>query len=427
MMKSMIRMCLWGVGICCLSVRGLHAQQLLTLEACKEKALAQNKSIKRAHDQVEIAASKKEETDVSNKPTLSATGGGFYFGENLNSLLPEYGLNAMLSMEQTIYAGGRVRSEKQVAQKTLEIRQEQERLQRIETIYETEEAYWNLVASSEKVDLANQYKDLLDTLYEDLNNSYQAGLSYKNDLLQVQVQQTEAELNNKIADDNLVIAKMYLSQLIGEGTDTDFAVVDSVGGTFNEVLAYTDMDQALADRSEIRVLESSIETSRIQEKIYRAEFKPSIGLSVNGLYAAGPGINFSDQSNQLASYYSMLNISFSIFDWGQRKQKVKQQVFNTSSSQTALANTKELVTIEIRKASMQLNQSALRVKMSEEALTQADENLKLSSDRFKAGTIAGKDVLEAQVLWQQTYSDLIDARVAYKINTANLTRVLGKG
>jgi hypothetical protein len=34
------------------------------------------------------------------------------------------------------------------------------------------------------------------------------------------------------------------------------------------------------------------------------------------------------------------------------------------------------------------------------------------------GTVIGKDVLEAQVPWQQAYSNTIDAKAEYKINEA---------
>ena len=37
----------------------------------------------------------------------------------------------------------------------------------------------------------------------------------------------------------------------------------------------------------------------------------------------------------------------------------------------------------------------------------------------------GKDVLEAQVLWQQAYSDVIDAKANYRISEANYKKAIG--
>ena len=56
---------------------------------------------------------------------------------------------------------------------------------------------------------------------------------------------------------------------------------------------------------------------------------------------------------------------------------------------------------------------------------QAEENLRLSNDRLKAGTITGKDVLDAQTLWQQAYSDIIDAKIQYRINEARYRKAIG--
>jgi outer membrane protein TolC len=49
----------------------------------------------------------------------------------------------------------------------------------------------------------------------------------------------------------------------------------------------------------------------------------------------------------------------------------------------------------------------------------------LSNDRLKAGTITGQDVLEAQTIWQQAFSNIIDAKAAYRIDEAKLYRALG--
>ena len=60
------------------------------------------------------------------------------------------------------------------------------------------------------------------------------------------------------------------------------------------------------------------------------------------------------------------------------------------------------------------------------SVDQASENLKLATDRFQAGTIVAKDVQEAQVIWQQAYSNLIDAKVEYKINEVLYRKSIGE-
>jgi outer membrane protein TolC len=92
----------------------------------------------------------------------------------------------------------------------------------------------------------------------------------------------------------------------------------------------------------------------------------------------------------------------------------------------SLDQNKELISLEAQNAYVQLNQSVKNINLSAKSLEQADENLRLANDRFKAGTIVGKDVLEAQVIWQQAYTDIIDAKVDYKINMANYKKAIGE-
>jgi outer membrane protein TolC len=127
----------------------------------------------------------------------------------------------------------------------------------------------------------------------------------------------------------------------------------------------------------------------------------------------------------MATYYAMVNVSIPIFDWGKNKNKVSEQQFKVRSQQLQLQDTKELLNLQVQDAYLKVNQSVKKINLSTLSLQQADENLRLANDRYKAGTIVGKDVQEAQAIWQQAYSSLIDAKVEYKINEASYRKAIG--
>ena len=81
--------------------------------------------------------------------------------------------------------------------------------------------------------------------------------------------------------------------------------------------------------------------------------------------------------------------------------------------------------MEEQNAWLQLNQSVKRINLAKKSLQQAEENLRLNQDRFDAETVVGNDVLEAQVLWQQAYANLIDANTEYKISEAKYKKTIG--
>jgi outer membrane protein len=403
------------------------AQRALSLEEARQLAVSRNNNLKAAQLKIEGAKAQKAEADAKDKPRLDGSVTSWYFSKPFNTVLPDYGVSPMVTASQPIYAGGKIRSGKEMAAKGIEISEEQKAFTTAEVVLATESAYWQVVAAKEKIKLAEQFARQLDGLYTELNNAYKAGLTYKNDVLRVRVQQNDNELNLTRANDAWILAKLNLAQITGLGDSTDFVIPDSIFGHFNKEAMSRSMNEITSNRPEVKILQKAIEAERIKEKMLKADFKPTIGLNVSGLTSFGKqGINLTKPtSNSMSSYYGMVQLSIPLIDWGQRRQKIRQQQFNIEAQQHQLQETKEKISLEVQQAYLQLNESAKRVELSGASLEQAEENLRLSNDRLKAGTITGQDVLEAQTIWQQAFSNIIDAKAAYRINEAKLYKALG--
>lgn len=409
------------------SAQSAPPRNTLTLEQCKQLAIERNNNLKIARENIKVAQSQKIQADAGGKPTVDGSVTGFYFGKPLNSILPEYGVSPGIQVNQSIYSGGKVKLEKASAEKEVEIQEEQKILTTSDVLLNTVKAYWQVVSASERIRLAEQSDLQLKAIYIDLNNQYTAGITYKNDVLRAKVQQNQNDLNLVKARNALTLAKLNLAQVTGLGDSVHFVIADSISDSFTPLQTDTALQQAITSRSEIRILFKNIESGKIQKKILNADTKPSVSLGLNGIGAAGKqGINPGSNSNFLATYYGTVSVNIPIFDWGKRKQKVQQQQYRIAAQEYQLKERQELISLEVQQAWLELNQSAKRIELSGASLEQAEENLRLSNDRLKAGTIIGKDVLEAQTLWQQAYSDIIDAKVEYKVNEANYKKALGE-
>jgi outer membrane protein len=401
-------------------------QQVLSLEECRRLAIERNNNLKAAQDNVKAASENKKQQDAGSKPVVDLTVTGFYFGEPLNAVLPEYGAAPVVSVKQVLYSGGRLKLNKASAGKELEIQEEQMILTTTEVLYHTEVAYWEVVSAGEQIRLAEQIKKQLDALYANLDNQYKAGIIYKNDVLHAKVQQYQNELRLTRARDALILTKQNLAQIAGIPDSIDFTIADSVAGIFGTVVNNSDIQETFNNRSEIKILQKSIESEKITKEILKADLRPSLNLGLDGLAAWGKqGINPSNNGNFIAAYYGLLSLNFPIFDGGRRRQKIQEQQYRISAGEFQLKERLEQVYLEVQRAYLQLNQSVKSIEISRLSLEQAEENLRLSYDRLKAGTILGKDVLDAQTIWQDAYSSTIEAKVEYRINQAALRKALG--
>jgi outer membrane protein len=395
-----------------------YAQEQYSLEDCKRIALENNKKIKASNNEIEASRALHRSVSATALPKLEGSIVGAHLGSPLggalNGMIPEQFANGTVTLSQPIYAGGKIRYGKQTAAKGIEIQEERKNIVTVDLLADVEKSYWQVVQVNEKIILAKRFKEMLLVLRHDLKNSFDAGLIYKNDLLRVEVTLNEAELNLTKANDGLVMAKLNLAQVMGNSGSTEFVLSDSVTGNFTEL---SSLEYASADsRPEIRLLTRAVEAEELQRKILKAEQKPALGVSLSGIAVSGKRVNVENGKDHMTSYYGLASLSIPIFEWGRKANKVKEQTFKIAAQQQRLEETKELIDLEVQNAYLQLNQSAKKIELSGLSVNQASENLKLANDRFQAGTIVGKDVQEAQVIWQQAYSSLIDAKVEYKIN-----------
>src|SRR6266487_1338559 len=87
----------------------VSAQQVLTLEQCRQLALATNNNLKISQENIEWAKAQKAQADAAGKPTFDGSVLGFYFGKPLSGILPEYVVSPGVGITQPVYAGGKIK------------------------------------------------------------------------------------------------------------------------------------------------------------------------------------------------------------------------------------------------------------------------------------------------------------------------------
>lgn len=403
---------------------------VLELASCKQLALDNNKKISKSKRQLEASGKGIEAAKLAAYPMLDGSLSGAYLGEPLggamNGLIPEKMANAMVSASVPLYAGGKIRDGVKASTAVQSIAQQTVAMTEREVLFETEKSYYEIVKLQEKEKLVKEYIKLLEALEKDVKNSYEVGLIYKNDLLKVQVELTNAKLNLKKVQDGKYMYLLALKQIIGVEESEPIAIQESLMFTGNSALVSQEQrENAIADRPEVQILTEVSNLEHLQAKILKSDYYPTVAVSMIGISGFGKGINFTNGKDNLTSYVGMVSVEIPLFDWGKRNAKAKEQKLKALAAEEELEQTKELLDLEIRNAEILVNQASEDVKSSELALGQSAENRRIVQDRFEAGTIVSKDLLEANALWQAAFSSVIEAKVVYLVNTANLNRVLG--
>lgn len=457
----------WGIG-------GM-AQTMMSLEDCRRLAVENNKKLKIAGEQIEMARAKKAEAFTKYLPALDAAGTYLRNQKEINLLsenaylpvlnfdadkktyVPQYVGNGQVTgangkpiyqqvavlpkeamtvddrntallqvgLTQPVYMGGKIRAYNQIAglSEKLAMSGQNQELQNV--IEATDEAYWQIVSLTHRQKLAVKYVETLQKFDHDVGLMYETGVSTKADVLSVKVRLNQAEMTLTRVEDGLSLARMALNQICGLPLDTIYPLQGEMTETsVQPVCKPLNMDQIYQNRPEIYSLTLATDISRKKEKIARSEYLPTIALMAN--YLAMTPSFFDGINTKLDGMWSVgVGVKAPIFHWGASRKSVRSAKSETSLMSYRLEEAKEKVELQVNQAQFKMKEAVKKLEMAEKNREKADENLKYARLGFQEGTIPVSNVLEAQTAWLSAQSDLIDTQIEMKLCEVYLQKAYG--
>ncbi len=329
-----------------------------------------------------------------------------------------------VSMFQPIYVGGKIRELYKISQYGENIANSNKKVEQSEVLYSVEEAYWRVVSLQEKVKMVESYQQLLVNLSTDLENLYSEGIIIKNDLLKVQVKTNEVNLNILKAKNGLSLSRMALCQLTGLPLSSTIVLTDSLSQTVHLApeMAYT--DSALVLRAELEALRQGVNIANSSVKVMKSRYLPNVGLTANYmLMNPNPYNGFAEEFG--GDWNVGVGINIPIYHWNDRAHTLSAARHEQKVAELKLQEAKEMISLQVQQAIFLASETAKKVIMAEENLKLAEENLKVTTDSFNEGMVKTTDILEAQAMWHDALSELIDARMENQLSIVNLQKVAG--
>ena len=403
----------------------LKAQQLYTLEECRQMALEQNAKMKVATNKAQMAKQEKLEAATNFFPSITLTGGTMKaddgliqmpMGEQTMKLLDEgtFG-GAMVTMP--IFSGGKIYYGNQLAKLGVELSELQLRQTRNEVTLTVDQYYWNIVVLNEKLKTLQHVSALLEKICSDAKAAVDAGIKNRNDLLQVELRKNETQSVVIDIQNNIAICKMLLAQYIG----TDMNSFDVQTAVSTELRSpehlYVNHNERLETTVEYQLLSKAVDASKLEKRLNTGQFLPTVALQGGYLYNdfMGPSQN---------SFVGMLNVSIPI-SWkapfSVRKYKLRHQ-----NAVTEFNNGSEQLMIRMQKAQIDLNNAYQQALIARNSIKQSEENLRLNEQYYKAGTSSMSDLLQAQQLYQQSCDKYAEAYSKYEISKTEYLQATGR-
>lgn len=324
---------------------------------------------------------------------------------------------------QPIYMGGKLRALYRVACAYEELVGLQRSKSENDLLLSVDEAYWRLVSVRQKVLLAQQYSDLLDTLTHNVELMVDAELATQGDLAKVRVKRNEARMSLTKAQSGQALAQMALLQLCGLPFEGDYDFVEPLMLRPCNSIDSIDIQGVFARRNELRQLQAADDIATAGVRAARAMLLPNIVAQASyavtnpsffngvqnrfdGMFTVGAAMNFPIA--HAGSFYALRAAKY-------RREQVRLQH----------TEVEEMITLQVNKLNYELKVANAKLVQATSDVDEANENLRLAQASFAAGLISSSDLMQAQTAWQQAGSELLDARIEVQMDYLYLQQALG--
>lgn len=293
-------------------------------------------------------------------------------------------------------------------------------------IYSVDQLYWQVVSLNHKKRLAQSFLEVVQKLDGDVQKMIAEGVATRSDGLTVSVKVNEAEMAVQKVNDGLVLSKMLLCQTVGLPMNSEIVLADENAEDLSveAVLPELNVEGAISNRPELKMLENTVDMSRQATNILKAGNLPMVALT-GGYLISNPSVYNGFEKKFKGCWNVGVLVRVPLWNWGDVAYKVRASKGTSAIATLELDEAREKVELQANQTAFKAEESNKRLAMAKTSVEKADENLRMANLGFTEGVITPATVMEAQTAWLQAKSQLIDAQIDVLMSTVDLQKVQG--
>ena len=240
----------------------VSAQLQLSQAQCREMALKNNEEMRKATNSYQQAKLDKEIAFAAYLPELEGSLTGIY-RKDMDMMEVELQMRgtylAGITLNQPIFAGGKIIANNKLARIGVECAEESRRKTEMDIISEADNAYWTYVAVGEKVILLEAYQKQLNELHKQISKSVEVQMATKSDLLRIDTKRSQILYQLTKAKNGVELCRMSLCSTLGIDIQTEIQATEKD----MNISAPQRLEENIFTRPEYRLLVNQIEAQKL--------------------------------------------------------------------------------------------------------------------------------------------------------------------
>ena len=286
-------------------------------------------------------------------------------------------------------------------------------------------AYFGILQADKALDVAKKAVESLQSHVRVAKSHYDVGMTAVNEFLKAEVELANAMHRLIKATNGTRLARAYFNTVLSRDISSPVKVEDVRDFTPERGEFHDYLNKSLANRSVIKLLDIHIKQAGQQIRLAKSRLYPEVALNYDY-------IKEGDESDVSGSNYHDANrwqvvafASWTIWEWGKRTAAIKEKKHFLRE----LINTRKAlidnISFELKDALLALDEAEENIPTTKKAVEQAEENLRVSQERYYAQMTTSTEVLDANTLLTQAKTNYYNSFYSHSLSTAKLKRILG--
>ncbi|HWK02297.1 MAG TPA: TolC family protein [Puia sp.] len=322
-----------------------------------------------------------------------------------------------LAVSEPIFAGNKYKYARQSADLMVQ-------MSRLDADKDKEDITWLIIDSyinynkilQNQLIVAQNMQDIQGKL-EEITKYEGQGLATKNDVLRYELQRSQMQLTELQLEDNRKIANYNMTILLGISDSTQL-ILPAPSYKLDEHPVYTDLvQQAETNRRELQDLSYQTRIADINVKKIHDQRQPTVAASAGAYYINPTGQVIPTNNNLIAPITLGIGASWDIGTLYTNKNKEREAALQRQELNTGKDQALDDIHKDMNKNFILYQQSLETIKILQVAVTQAEENERITESKFRNNLVNTTDRIDAQTLLYQSRVNLelakSDATIAY--------------
>jgi len=424
--------------VCCVAFFSLvSAQEALTLKDSIDIALGNNPAINKSKASLLAAESQLKSSDTAFLPTASLSGHytrldhDRYQKTTLDlgtgpqtlymPLMRKYQYSVGFQATQPLFMGGAIYYSRKQALGGVGIAEEQFEGTKQDVALGAAQAYYSVLQAHQLLKVASLTKESMAAHRKTAESFYRAGVVAKVDLLQADVRLAESQQGVIKAHNAVETAKSVFNNALGRDISEPVELVETHLPMSFEMSLSECMEVALSERPELMAMRKSVHVAKFSEKATRSAFFPQVSGVYEKALTKKP-LSWDRDEDWSVS----LVASWDIWQWGKQKFDLDYARAKTDEARHQTSLLEDSILLEVKQSYLAVDEAQKLIAVTKRAIEQAEENVRMSNERYAQNIATITEVLDAEVLLANARMNYYVALYDHDVAVAHLLRSMGK-